>query len=61
MRLAKRLLDDYLQDRDSQIIDEVIKISIDHNLRYRIKNIDADSLIHNRERVLDTTMWVIDL
>ncbi len=60
IRLANRLLDDYLLNRDSQLIDEVIKISIDHNLRYRIKNISADSLIENRERVLDTTMWVID-
>lgn len=60
MRLANRLLDDYLQNRDSQLIDEVINISIDHNLRYRIKQISADSLIQNRESVLDTTLWVID-
>lgn len=66
MRLANRLLDDYLRNKDSQLIDEVVKLSNDHNLRYpmkryKMKGIDVDSLIRNRDIFLDTTIWVTDI
>ncbi len=60
MKLANRLLDDYLRNKDSQLIDEVVKIGNDHNLRYRnrMKAIDVDSLIRNRDTLLDTIIWI---
>jgi hypothetical protein len=65
MTLANSLLDDYLQSKDSHLPDEVVKISNGHNLRYpnrryKMMVVDIDSLIKNRDTILDTTIWIID-
>lgn len=65
MRLANSLLDDYLQSKDSHLADEVVRISNSHNLRYpnrryKMTAVDIDSLIRNRDTILDTTIWIID-
>jgi hypothetical protein len=58
MKLANRLLDDYIRDNDSQLADEVVKIANEHNLRYTTVNVNIDSLTRNREILLDTTIWI---
>jgi hypothetical protein len=58
MKLANRLLDDYIQDNDSQLVEEILKITSDHNLRYSTVNVSIDSLISNREILLDTIIWI---
>lgn len=66
MKLANKLLDDYLQGKDSKLIEEVMKLNRVHNLRYDtkrylVKNVGVDSLIRNRDIFLDTTIWAIDV
>lgn len=58
MKLANRLLDDYLQTNDSSLIKDVVRISNEHNLGYDTKNVSIDSLIKNRSILLDTIIYI---
>lgn len=58
MIIANRLLDDYLRNNDPQLIEDVLRLSNDHNLRYDTKDIKADSLIRNRAVLLDTLIRI---
>ncbi len=59
MKLANRILDDFLQNNDSLLINEVLRISNEHNLRFSsTRKIAVDSLINNREVLLDTIIWI---
>jgi hypothetical protein len=65
MRLANKLLDEYLKTNDSQLLEKVVELNDLHNLRYprkryTMKEIDVDSLIRDRDRVLDTVIWRTD-
>lgn len=58
MKLANRMLDEYLITKDSMLIQEVFRISNDHKLRQDIRNVSLDSLIKHRSALLDTIIYI---
>jgi hypothetical protein len=58
MKLANKLLDEYLQTNDTSLIKDIIRISNEHNLRHHTKTISIDSLTKNRSMLLDTMIYI---
>jgi hypothetical protein len=58
MILANRLLDDYLKNPDSSLGNEILRISNEHNLRTRTEIKNMDSLVTNREFLMDTLILI---
>ena len=58
MILANRLLDDYLKSPDSLLKVDILQISNEHNLRRGLEIKSIDSLLTNREFVLDTLILI---
>ena len=58
MILANRLLDDYLNNPDSLLMEDLLRIANKHNLKRGLKINSLDSLLTHREFILDTLILI---